>query len=66
MLDVDGPNIYVSTLDGTEGIMSFAYDGDEHFFYGSDNILYMNEFSSYRLTLDVPSFRGRSKKVRVL
>ena len=69
MLDIDGPNIYVSTLNGSEGFMSFSDEFDEHFFYGINNITYMNDFSIHKLNSpldDEPKFREKPKKVRLL
>lgn len=65
MLDIDGPNIYASTLNNTEGFMSFSDEFDVHFFYGINNITYMNEFSSSKLDADEPKF-SKPKKVHLL
>ena len=66
MVDIDGPNIYASTLNGSEGFMSFSDEFDEHFFHGINNITYMNEFSSFKLDIDEPKFIGKPKGVRLL
>lgn len=61
MLDIDGPNTYLSTVNSKKGVMTYTKNIDDHFFYGAKCNLRKNVFKDFNTMEEVKRIRKPKK-----